>query len=148
MSIRFGTSTMRRTRPRFLRTRKLDWTTDGIDFLRLLVPGEDSRPLLLRGRTAKGPPTPRFADEARALLGPARLRSLSDPSGQRAARIHRSRAHKARTCGRDTCLCRRPGDLQFDPKIDTKALLVLDRGTRLDELLLHFLGVSLGNLLL
>src|SRR5262245_16042137 len=35
MSIRLGTSTMRRTLPRFLRTRKLDWTTDGIDFLRL-----------------------------------------------------------------------------------------------------------------
>src|SRR3954471_4928114 len=31
MSIRLGTSTIRRTRPRFLRTRKLDWT-DGIDF--------------------------------------------------------------------------------------------------------------------
>src|SRR5689334_159032 len=35
MSIRLGTSMIRRTRPRFLRTRKLDWTTDGIDFLRL-----------------------------------------------------------------------------------------------------------------
>src|SRR5690349_25051415 len=51
MSIRFGTSMMRRTRPRFLRTRKLDWTTDGIDFLRLTRAARGGRTARTEQRT-------------------------------------------------------------------------------------------------
>src|SRR5690242_667988 len=51
MSIRLGTSMMRRTRPRFLRTRKLDWTTDGIDFLRLTRAARGGRTARTEQRT-------------------------------------------------------------------------------------------------
>src|SRR5262245_43825669 len=109
MSMRFGTSMMRRTRPRFLRTRKLDWTTDGIDFLRL--------------SGAWG-----------AHRAPA-------------TELHQTsyRADNMGTRGRD----RSPAAVRWRSRVlskrATRFLLELDRRTRLDELLLHLLGVGLGD---
>src|SRR5262249_2284456 len=76
MSIRLGTSMMRRTRPRFLRTRKLDWTTDGIDFLRLY---RCAGPLPHRSRLQSRPVrAPRSARLGPGQAGKRALRKLDE----------------------------------------------------------------------
>src|SRR4051812_3921373 len=122
MSIRLGTSMMRRTRPRFLRTRKLDWTTDGIDFLRLYgrrggTPRDTNRavdeahaPPLEAALTASARSRERGWDPRRAG-GPPGILNLRR-ADERA--WWESSAHKTRTDGRDLRLCRRhPGGSAF-----------------------------------
>src|SRR5690349_3761196 len=112
MSIRLGTSTIRRTRPRFLRTRKLDWT-DGIDFFLRLS-------LRARGATRHEPSRKEpwkgarlhsrsYADrlwpieeEPSGLLGYRCGIALGDPT------VTDSSAAQNTDCGRDVCPRRRP----------------------------------------
>src|SRR6185437_8718447 len=140
MSIRLGTSMMRRTRPRFLRTRKLDWTTDGIDFLRLYrarAPTARHEPSSGRGRSRLQSRPARAHVSARLDPG-----ERAGPPGQ--SRQSTKRGQTAETSASAAVLRADPPSLAGNGR----ALLELDGRTSLGQLLLHLLGVGLGDLLL
>src|SRR5258708_468221 len=112
MSIRLGTSMMRRTRPRFLRTRKLDWTTDGIDFLRLTGARLRAARHEPSCRVGPGPQPDEAAITTSANAGDPGRAWSPPPRGRGASQTK----DKTRTDGRDVRLCRPSGRIRLPLK--------------------------------